>query len=323
MRNYLMAVSAAVLIFTGCAMPRITLFPGGTDSLEEYVLEGKGNYKVLIIPIQGQISDTPEKGFLRTNPGMVQRIVSHLRKAEKDPDIRAVVIKVDSPGGSVTASDLLYHEISEFKKRTNVKMVAALMNLAASGGYYVCLPADRIMAHPTTVTGSVGVIVMRPDLTGLMDKIGVHVAVSKTGRDKDMGSPFRRPDPEEEKMFQELADHLGERFLSLVQKHRNPGAEAMKQIATARVFLAEEAKSLGLVDEIGYLSDALKKGKSLAGISGDAKVIVYRRTEYPDDNIYNTASVYGGDFALADFRLPPALGSAGFFYLWHPAVSGE
>jgi len=318
MPNHLLKILVSVLICTGCAMPRITLFPGGGNALEEYVLEGEEKEKVLIIPIQGKISDSPEKGLLRTNPGMVQQIVSHLRNAEKDPNIRAVVLKVDSPGGTVTASDLLWHEISEFKKRTGVKIVAALMDLAASGGYYVCLPADQIMAHPTTITGSVGVIILRPRISGLMDKIGVQVAVSKTGKDKDMGSPFRATDPEEEKMFQQIADHLGERFLSLVKKHRKPTEEAMKQIATARVFTAEEAKALKLIDEIGYLSDALKTAKSLAGISPDAKVVVYRRTEYPDDNIYNTASVYGGDFAFADFRFPLPLGSAGFYYLWTP-----
>lgn len=319
MRKYLMTVFAALLFCSGCAMPRITLFPGGGNALEEYVLEGKGKDKVLMIPIQGKISDTPEKGLLRTNPGMVQQIVSHLRKAEKDLNIRAVLLKVDSPGGTVTASDLLYHEILEFKKRSGVKIVAVMMNLTASGGYYVCLPADRIVAHPTTITGSVGVIVMRPQIRGLMDKIGVQVAVSKTGKDKDMGSPFRWADPEEEKMFQEIADHLGGRFLSLVEKHRNPGEEALKQIATARVFMAQEAKSLGLVDEIGYLSDALRMGKSLAEISPDAKVIVYRRTEYPDDNLYNTASVYGNVPVMADFGLPVTLKSAGFYYLWPPA----
>ncbi len=323
MPNHLLTILVSVLIFTGCAMPRISLFPGGGEALEEYVLEGTGKEKILMIPIQGKISDSPEKGLLRTNPGMVQQMVSHLRRAEKDPDIRAVILKVDSPGGTVTASDLLYHEISEFKKRTGVKIVAALMNLAASGGYYVSLSADRIMAHPTTVTGSIGVIIMRPQLSGLMDKIGIQVAVSKTGKDKDMGSPFRRADPEEEKMFQHLADRLGERFLSLVKKHRNPSAEAMKQIATARVFPAEDAKSLGLIDEIGYLSDALKMGKSLAGISADAKVIVYRRTEYPDDNIYNTASVYSNVPVMADFGLPMTLKSAGFYYLWPPAASVE
>ncbi len=320
MRNYLMTVCAVLLFCGGCALPRITLFPGGGDALEEHVLEGKGKDKVLMISIQGKISDTREKGLLRTHPGMVQQIVSHLRKAEKDPNIRAVLLKVDSPGGTVTASDLLWHEISEFKKRSRVKIVAALMNVAASGGYYVCLPADRIMAHPTTITGSVGVIVMRPQFSGLMDKVGVEVAVSKTGKDKDMGSPFRRITAEEENMFQQLANRLGERFLFLVQKHRNPSAEAMKEIATARVFTAEEAKSLGLVDEIGYLSDALQMSKSLSGISPDAKVIVYRSGQYPDDNIYNTASVSSDVPGLANLGLS-LLPSAGFYYLWPPAAS--
>jgi protease-4 len=118
--------------------------------------------KILVIPITGVITDSPKSRITRSMPGVVQEVVSHLRLAEKDDRIKVVLFKIDTPGGTTTASDILYHEIVSFKARTGKKVVVCMMNLATSGGYYVSLPADVIMAHPTTVTGSVGVILMRP-----------------------------------------------------------------------------------------------------------------------------------------------------------------
>jgi protease-4 len=209
-------VAAAI----GCSGTRVKIFPDATDPLKEFSLSGKGSDKVLLIPIKGVISDTARERVFRTEPSMVEEVVSQLTLAEKDKHIRAVVLKIDSPGGSVTATDLLYHELVAFKKKTGVKLVAVMMNLAASGGYYIALPADRIIAHPTTVTGSIGVLLLRPDVSGLMEKIGLDVAVSKSGRNKDMGSPFRKATAEEEKLLQEVSDTLGRRFVDLVARHR-------------------------------------------------------------------------------------------------------
>ena len=108
-------------------------------------------------------------------PSQVQEVVSRLRRAEKDEEVKAVLLEINSPGGSITASDILYHEIMDFKERTGARVVAALMDVAASGGYYIALPADRIIAHPTTITGSVGVILVQPKVTGLMDKLGLRL----------------------------------------------------------------------------------------------------------------------------------------------------
>ncbi len=205
-------------------------------------------------------------------------------------------------------------------------MVAAMMGVAASGGYYISLPADYILAHPTTITGSIGVIFMRPKVTGLMHKIGIGMDVSKSGVNKDIGSPFRPATAEEEKIFQDLTDRLGVRFIDLVAKHRKLDPAIIAEIATARIYLASEALELGLVDEIGYLENAVLQAKKLAQLPEDAKVVVYRRTEYPDDNIYNTSTRYGGgDVSLISLKLPGSLGyiRTGFYYLWPAAVMGE
>jgi protease-4 len=255
---------------------------------------------------------------------MVQEVVSQLRKAEDDPEVKAVLLKIDSPGGSVIASDLIYNEIVAFKQRKEAKVVVAMMGVAASGGYYISLPADFILAHPTTVTGSVGVLFLRPDVTGLMEKIGVDVNVSKTGKNKDMGSPFRQATEEEKKITQDLIDQLAARFLDRIAEHRKLGPKNLKEISAARIYLAHDALNLGLVDRIGYLDEAVSEAKKLAELPEDAKVVVYRRTEYPDDNLYNTAtSLYEGrGLSIISLDLPGALAplQTGFYYLWHPGA---
>ncbi len=325
MQRYLIIILAVTaLLVSGCAAPRIKLFPDATDPLREFTLQGTEKGKVLVIPVRGIISEAPRKGFPRARPSMVQEIVSQLRLAEKDEEVSAVFLKIDSPGGSTTASDLLYHEIMAFKKRTGAKVVVAMMDVAASGAYYVSLPADYILAHPTTVTGSIGVIFMQPKVTGLMGKIGLNMEVSKFGKNKDMGSPFRQTTEEEQRILQGLTDELGGRFVSLVGKHRKLDQKALADISTARVYLAKEALQLGLVDKIGYLNDALSQAKKLAGLPEDTKVVVYRRTEYPDDNLYNTATTQcsGRGLSLIDLGLLDSITflRTGFYYLWPPAA---
>lgn len=324
----LLTVALTIMLISifGCQSAKIRLFPSQADPLKEYALEGEGNEKILVVPVRGIISDVPREGLIRTKPSLVQEVVSQLRLAEEDDRVKAVILKIDSPGGSVTASDILYNEIAGYKKRTNAKVVAAMMGVAASGAYYIALPADYIQAHPTTITGSIGVIFARPKVTGLMQKIGVDVEVNKSGTDKDMGSPFRPTSAKEEKIFQELTDQLGDRFINKVASHRNLDPEALARISTARVFLANEALDLGLVDQIGYLENAVDQAKKLAGLGEDAKVIVYRRTEYPDDNIYNTSTRYGGGkVSLISLELPGSLDQiqTGFFYLWPAALADE
>ena len=321
---------AAFLIFlvliAGCAAPSIKLISDASDPLREFRLEGTADGKILIIPIRGVISDSPRKGFIRVLPSMVQKVVAHLKKSEKDPEIKAVVLKINSPGGSATASDILYREINAYKKRSGVKIVAVMMGLAASGGYYVALPADMIVAHPTTVTGSVGAVFIRPEVSGLMKKIGVDVAIHKSGRNKDMGSPFRTQSKEEEKIMQALIDSLGRRFADLVARHRELPPETMREIATARIYIAADAQKAGLVDRTGYIDDALQQARKLAGLEDNSKVVIYRRTSFPDDNIYNPLSTgaEGNSPVLVDLGvlewMPPQ--AAGFYYLWPAYVGG-
>lgn len=313
-----------ILVITGCTTPRISLFGNNGQPLKEYTLQGKAGGKILLIPVKGRITDDIEAGLLRKKPSMVQEIVAQLRKAEKDAEVGAVLFTIDSPGGSTTASDVLYHEINRFKEKTGKKVVVAMMDVAASGGYYIALPADFILAHPTTVTGSVGVIFLQPKVFGLMDKVGVEVQVSKSGAEKDIGSPFRAATPEERRILQDLTDKLARRFLDLVAQHRRIDAKVLTEIASARVYLADEALRLGLVDRVGYLEDATDEARRLAGLDEDAKVVVYRREEYANDTPYNTETAWSGGerLSLVDLGLPLSMAElpVGFYYIWNAAT---
>lgn len=313
-----------VFLLQGCAFNQMDLFTDHTDPLKEFTLSGKGKEKILLLPVRGAIVDTPKDGFMKKEPSLVQEVVSQLDKAKKDEMIKAVLIKVDSPGGSATASDVLYQEILSFRQETGKKVVVSMMDVAASGGYYISLPADRIMAHPTTLTGSVGTIFLFPKLEGLMGKVGIGVNVLKSGPNKDMGSPLREITEKEKAFFQEMIDYFTQKFVDRVKKHRKPEDEALSTITTARVFTAEEARALGLVDEIGYLTDAVETAKKIAGVKKDAKLVVYRRQEYPDDNVYNTFTTRAA-VGPALIRVPvldnlPPL-RQGMYHLWLPGYS--
>lgn len=309
-----------VVMTLSCA-PKIKLYPDRTDPLREFTISGTGKEKVLMIPISGMLSDKT-KGTWIEKPSLIQAVASQLELAEKDKSIKAVVLKINSPGGSVTASDILYHEIAAFKKRSGIKVVVAMMDVAASGGYYISLPADHILAHPTTITGSVGVILLSPKVNELMDKIGLGVQVYKFGKNKDMVSPFRPATPEENKLLQNMTDDFGNRFMTLVKTHRKATDANLELAVSGRVFTAEAAKTIGLIDSVGYLSDAFATAKKLAGLADDARVVVYRLTEYANDTVYNSTTSQTGDLNVAwvNLNLPPALASldAGFYYLWLP-----
>jgi protease-4 len=325
-RRYFIILAAILVLIMGCATPRVNIFSVTPDPLKEYTLEGTGAEKILLIPVNGMISDSPKKGLITTTPSLVEQVVSQINKAQKDKHIKAVLFKINSPGGTITASDLLYHEISAYKEKTGGKIVISMMDLATSGAYYMSLPADIIMAHPTTITGSIGVISLQPKVKGLMDKIGLGVDVQKVGKYKDMGSPFRDTGEDEQKLLQKAMNDFGERFIGLVKKHRKLTLQAITEISTARVFLADDALQMGLIDKIGYISDAVKETKKIAKISEDTKLIVYRRAEFPEDNYYNIAGATSENlnFSVINIELPEILSAkAGFYYLWLGAVSAD
>jgi len=314
----------SVLFISSCGPTRIKLYPDAEDPLLEFTLQGNNYEKIAVIPVTGFLSSTPQEAFMYTKPGTVQEFMAQLNLAEKDRNVRAIILKINSPGGTATASDIMYHELIRFKERSGKKVIAIMMDVAASGGYYVAMPADIIIAHPTTITGSVGVVMFNLQLKELMNKIGVDMQVSKSGDNKDMGSPFRKPSQREKELLQDMTRQLGDQFLALVKKHRHPDDKQFKQIASARIFSAKDAKDMNLVDQIGYITDAIATAKNIARLPRDSRVIMYRRVSYPNDNLYNNLSsqIFQKPLSLINVELPGHLSHLddGFYYLWTPGL---
>ncbi|MDR3641809.1 MAG: signal peptide peptidase SppA [Humidesulfovibrio sp.] len=315
------ALMVLCLCLAACA-PSFSVFGNASTPYKEQTLSGSGSGKILLLSVDGLISEHSKEGLLRTRPSTVEAVAAQLKLARKDKNIKAVLLKVDSPGGTTAASDIIYHELMAYKAETGTKVVVAMMGLAASGGYYISLPADYIVALPTTITGSVGVIFLQPRVAGLLEKIGVGVDVSKSGANKDMGSPFREPTPEEKQLTEAMVKAQAARFFDLVRERRKIGPEALKLVSTARVFTAAQAKELGLIDAVGYLEDAVAKAASLAGLPADARVVSYRRQPAPDATYYQPgAEALDPRAALInlglDSLLPP---HAGLYSLWTPGL---
>jgi len=328
MREKVLTVALLFMVLTlaaGCS-PRVSLFGDSSrDPLKERVLEGKGRGKVLALPVSGFIS-TGDRGVVMKRPGMVQELAAVLRKAAKDRDIKAVVLLVDSPGGTVAGTDMLYREIEAFRAATGAKAVAQAMTVCASGGYYLALSADEIFATPASLVGSVGTLFISPKVSGLMDKIGVGAEVTKSGSLKDMGSPFRPSTEEEKRLAREMIGQMNALFLKTLDSRRNLAPSARAEVAEAGVYTGVKAVELGVADRVGYPRDAFARAKQLAGLPEDAKVVVYRRSRTPDDTWYNpaTAAMENGSpggaalsLGLDSLGLPA---QAGFYYLWPQAL---
>jgi len=234
--------------------------------------------------------------------------------------VKAVVLEVNSPGGGVTASDIIAHEVGELARKK--KVVVCMKGVAASGGYYVSAGAHKIYAHPTTITGSIGVLWASANFEELMNNIGVRFKVIKTGPLKDAGSGYREMTPEDEEMIRTVIDDAFERFKKVVRDGRELTVEQVDSIATGAVFTAAEAKRLGLVDEIGYMEDAIKGVKVLAHLD-DATVVRYRTRP----SLIEALMAHGGT-GEDELRVRvTAPGTdwlpAGMYYVWESGLPGQ
>jgi protease-4 len=310
----------AALLLSGCSLISIDLQPK-IQPLVEDTVEGSGPDKVLLLDLSGVLAEDSVSFSLGTPPPRVPllaRVREELRKAEEDERVKALVVRINSPGGTITASDILYREIRAFKARRKIPVIAAIMDVGASGGYYAALAADAIWAHPTTVTGSIGVVMLTVNAQGLMEKIGVAPLAIKSGDMKDAGSPFRALTPEERAIFQGVIDEMYGRFVKLIVESRKIPEARVRALADGRIYTGEQAKALGLVDRIGYLDEAVEAARQAAGLK-DARVIMYHRPKEYRANFYSTTPAAGGtDAALG--QLAAALAGSGprFMYLWWP-----
>jgi len=308
-----------VAVLGGCAFVNVPL-TSPPMPLEEQVLEGDGAGKILLVDISGTISEQEKSGSLlgRTEPSMISLIRESLQKAEKDKQIVGLILRINSPGGTITASDILHHDIIKFKKLKHVPVVACIMGVGASGGYYVAAAADEIIAHPTALTGSIGVIMMKFNVEGLLGKIGVEEQTVKSGDKKDIMSPFRKATPEEVKLGQEIIDQFYGRFLDIIMAR--PGnrlsREELRRLADGRIYTAGQALEEKLIDRVGYLDDVIASVRKMSG-DNTARVVSYYRPGTYKGSIYADASANGstlGIFSGLDAFAP----SSSFMYLWRP-----
>lgn len=214
--------------------------------------------RVALIRVEGPILDSKDT-------------IDEIKDYVKDPSVKAIILRVDSPGGAVAPSQEIYEEVR--KAVTKKKIVVSMGSVAASGGYYIASPASRIVANPGTLTGSIGVIMEIPNLEGLMNKIGIKTEVIKSGRHKDIASIFRGVKEEERQILQNVLDNVHEQFIIAVADGRKMLRDDVKKIADGRVFTGEQALKAGLVDELGNLDDAVKAAAKLSGIRGEPDVI--------------------------------------------------
>jgi protease-4 len=259
----------SIVLLAGLFYIASTMAGSGDVWIDEVYHSGNrlSKHKVAIVSVEDVIMDSTAKFVLR-----------QLKAAEEDEDVAAVVLRVDSPGGTINASDHIHRQVKKLCRGSGKTkpVVVSMQGLAASGGYYVSAPAQKIFAERTTMTGSIGVIASFLNASGLMEDFNVRMEVIKTGPRKDSGSPFRPMTDEERTRWDEVIGDAFQTFLEVVSEGRGMSTEQVRTLATGDVYTAREAKANGLIDEIGYLEDAIAEAESLAGVS-DSQVVEYKR----------------------------------------------
>lgn len=322
-------------------------FGGPASAVDERFHSGKplARDKIAVVRLEGVIFE-----------GLTSYAQKQIEQAAKDDAVKAVVLRINSPGGSITASDDLHRRLTELRdgnpaKKTRAKpLVVSMASLAASGGYYVAAPAKTLFAERTTLTGSIGVFAAFPNVTELADKYGVRMDIIKAGAVKDSGSMFHTMTPQERQLWQDLVDHSYRRFIAVVEEgrprlkgkmlepvyermipardtrgdvlHDKDGKEKLvkyeRQRADGGIFTADQAKELGLIDQVGTLEDALAEAKALAGLDDEARVVTYDRPA----TLMNT--LFGIDLGSPDGRLDTSRLAAGTVpRLWYLAPQCE
>lgn len=239
---------------------------------------GKLDYKgerIGLIHIEGIITGSHARPdpFLMASGTSSETVIKQLDEATKDKNVKAVVIRVNSPGGSAAASQEIFDAIKRFRERTNRKVYISMGDVAASGGYYVAAPADVIYADPATLTGSIGVIMNLINYEGLFEKIGLDEITLKSGEYKDIGSPIRTMTPAEKRILENILDDVHEQFKEAIMDGRGMSGDEIEKVATGEIWTGNQAKSIGLVDELGGLKDTLDRAAADSGLNVEDYVV--------------------------------------------------
>jgi protease-4 len=247
-----LGVIAALLIFFFGILSLIGRYSGGKSSRLAF------GDKIAIVEVKGVIAQS-------------SGIIEELQQYVDDKDVKAIILRIDSPGGGVGPAQEIYREVMRIKPKK--KVVTSMGSVAASGGYYIASASNLIVANPGTITGSIGVIMQFSNFEELLKKIGIKGMVLKSGEHKDIGSPFREMTPEEKKIMQEVLDNVHQQFIQAVADGRKLDRAKVAEIADGRIFTGEQAKNLGLVDQMGNLQDTIEVTAKMVGISGKPNVL--------------------------------------------------
>ncbi len=274
---------------------------------------GSGDVKAVRIAIAGAIFRESKDSLFGIRYDRIEAILRQIRAAMNDEDVMAILLEVDSPGGELTACDEIYKALERFKRSADGrKIVVFVRSMAASGGYYVSAPADWIVAEPTSILGSIGVIMQTLNWKGMSDKIGLTDVTIKSGANKDLLNPFHEVSTEQVAQLQAMIDSMYQQFFSIVRTHRGVDAENLKALADGRIFSADVALANRLIDQIGYWEDAVAKVSELLGETSVRIVQYQRRPEFFE--------------LLSEIRAPLHLTRSGLWdaatprlmYLWRP-----
>ena len=333
-----MIVWSAVLsmlgaLSAGCGPLTFVVGPSAGDrSLRATVVEPARGWladRVAIIDVSGTIMNADKRQFVGEGDNPLSLLHESLEKARLDPRTKAVILRLNTPGGTVTASDAMYRIVQRFKKRSGKPVVAMMMDVAASGGYYLACAADTIQAYPSTVTGSIGVIMQTINFKTALSRLGIQSESFTTGANKDIGSPLGTMTDDHRAILHSLVDDFYQDFLAVVRQAR-PGIppDRFSQVTDGRVFTGREAIKLGLVDHLGDLHDAFDLAKELASLK-DAQLVVYHRPLHyvgspyaatptrPDTWARNSTQTQI-NLAQINFSGSLARPPVEFYYLWQP-----
>jgi len=327
----LLTTLAILFLLSGCTRLRFVIdaVPADEDLVETTVLEDEGAdrlfggaSKIALIDVTGLIVDMERSTIISRRENPVARFAEALRKAEADGNVRAVIVRINSPGGTVTASDVVHRELQHFREKSAKPAIILMADVAASGGYYLACAGDEIIAHPTTITGSIGVIMQTFNFSEGMRRIGIRADAITSGSNKSMGSPFEPMPPEHRELLQGIVHEFYDNFLAVVRENRVDLAPGdIEWITDGRVVTGARAAEVGLIDGLGDLRDAFDVAKRRAGVMR-ARLVKYHR---PLDHVaspYADAPVSAPRANLVQLSIaaPPLADPIGFYYLWDPTV---
>ncbi len=319
--RYLLLAAVATLA-PGCVIVSgsVNPFSSSVKPLQEHQVSGSGRSRIVLLEINGEISsESRDSPFgLQMRESTVSRVDAALKKAADDDRVVALILRINSPGGTVTASDILYDQIQRFKEESSVRVIAEILDVGASGAYYAALAADEIVAHPTSIVGSIGVVLQSVSFSGLMQKVGVRNQSVATGDMKQLASPLKEMSEAERAVLQSVVDDMYDRFLALVRENRTQlTEEGDRLMRDGRIFSAEQALTHGLIDRIEYLDDTIERAEREAGVD-EATVVMYRQSGDLVRGVYSQTSAGPPQVSLFNLDAAALPRTPRLLYLWNP-----